>query len=98
MQAVTTIGLDIAKSIFQVHGVDADGRVLIRRKLKRRYVMAFFAKLLPCLVRFRATVPSRGVDGNPPRSRKEVASGTETAVTPVSSPHLKPLAQGGNRA
>ena len=36
MQAVTTIGLDIAKSVFQVHGVDAEGNVLIRRQLKRR--------------------------------------------------------------
>jgi transposase len=44
MQAVTTIGLDIAKSIFQVHGTDAEGKVLIRRKLKRRYVRAFFEK------------------------------------------------------
>ena len=50
MQAVTTIGLDIAKSVFQVHGVDAAGQVLIRRQLKRRYVLAFFQKLAPCLV------------------------------------------------
>ena len=35
MQTVTTIGLDIAKSVFQVHGVDAEGNVLIRRQLKR---------------------------------------------------------------
>ena len=42
MQTVTTIGLDIAKSVFQVHGVDAEGNVLIRRQLKRRYVLAFF--------------------------------------------------------
>ena len=34
-QAVTTIGLDIAKSVFQVHGIDPEGKVLIRRKLKR---------------------------------------------------------------
>jgi transposase len=40
MQAVTTIGLDIAKSVFQVHGIDAEGKVLIRRQLKRRYVLA----------------------------------------------------------
>jgi transposase len=39
MQAVTTIGLDIAKSVFQVHGIDAEGAVLIRRQLKRRYVL-----------------------------------------------------------
>ena len=45
MQAVTTIGLDIAKSVFQVHGVDAAGQVLIRRQLKRRDVLAFFQKL-----------------------------------------------------
>jgi transposase len=44
MQNVTTIGLDIAKSVFQVHGVDAAGNVIIRRQLKRRYVLAFFSK------------------------------------------------------
>ena len=44
MQAVTTIGLDIAKSVFQVHGVDAEGNIIIRRQLKRRYVLAFFQK------------------------------------------------------
>ena len=53
MQAVT-IGLDIAKSVFQVHGVDADGRVIIRRQLKRRYVIAFFDKLAPCLIGMEA--------------------------------------------
>ena len=54
MQTVTTIGLDIAKSVFQVHGVDAEGNVLIRRQLKRRYVLAFFEKLPPCLVGIEA--------------------------------------------
>ena len=47
MQLVTTIGLDIAKSVFQVHGVDAAGQVVIRRQLKRRYVLIFFQKLPP---------------------------------------------------
>jgi transposase len=42
MQAITTIGLDIAKSVFQVHGVDAAGNVVVRRQLKRHYVLAFF--------------------------------------------------------
>jgi hypothetical protein len=51
MQTVTTIGPDIAKSVFQVHGVDAEGNVLISRQLKRRYVLAFFQKLSPCLGR-----------------------------------------------
>ena len=54
MQTITTIGLDIAKSVFQVHGVDATGQVVIRRQLKRRYVLAFFQKLSPCLVGIEA--------------------------------------------
>src|SRR6266699_1347101 len=58
MQAVTTIGLDIAKSVFQVHGVDAEGNVIIRRKLKHRYIVAFFQKLPPCLVGIEACASS----------------------------------------
>jgi transposase len=58
MQTVTTIGLDIAKSVFQVPGTDAEGKVLIRRKLKRGYVMAFFEKLPPCLVGVEACATS----------------------------------------
>src|SRR6202049_1056699 len=58
MQAVTTIGLDIAKSVFQVHGVDAQGKVVIRRQLKRRYVLAFFKRLSPCLVGVEACATS----------------------------------------
>jgi len=58
MQAVKTIGLDIAKSVFQVHGVDADGQVVIRRKLKRRYLLAFFEKLPACLVGIEACATS----------------------------------------
>ena len=54
MQAVTTIGLDIAKSVFQVHGVDVEGNVVVRRKVKRRYVVAFFQKLPQCLVGIEA--------------------------------------------
>jgi len=49
MQTTTTIGLDIARSVFQVHGIDRDGNVVVRRQLKRRYVLTFFAKLPPCL-------------------------------------------------
>jgi len=54
MQTITTIGLDIAKSVFQVHGVDAGGQVIVRRQLKRRYVLTFFQKLSPCLVGLEA--------------------------------------------
>ena len=58
MQVITTIGLDIAKSVFQVHGVDAAGQVVIRRQLKRRYVLPFFQKLSPCLVGIEACASS----------------------------------------
>jgi transposase len=58
MLAITTIGLDVAKSVFQVHGVDAGGQVVLRRQLKRRYVLAFFQKLPPCLVGIEACASS----------------------------------------
>jgi transposase len=58
MQAVTAVGLDIAKSVFQLHGVDAGGQVVIRRKLKRRYVLVFFQKLPRCLVGIEACASS----------------------------------------
>lgn len=50
MNKVSTIGLDIAKNVFQVHGVDDEGQVVIRRKLRRRQVLTFFAKLPSCLI------------------------------------------------
>ena len=58
MQAVTAVGLDIAKSVFQVHGVDATGEVVIRRQLKRRHVLPFFQKLPACLVGIEACATS----------------------------------------
>ena len=54
MAEITTIGLDVAKKVFQVHGVDAAGQVVLRRQLKRRQVEAFFAKLPRCLVGLEA--------------------------------------------
>src|SRR5215813_8583915 len=58
MQTTKTVGLDIAKSVFQVHGIDADGNVVARRQLKRRYVLMFFQKLPPCLVGIEACASS----------------------------------------
>ena len=54
MGKITTVGLDLAKNVFQVHGVSDDGRVLVRRQLRRRQVLAFFEKLPPCLVGLEA--------------------------------------------
>mgnify|MGYP003575370723 CR=1 FL=1 len=58
MEHVTTIGLDIAKSTFQVHRLDAIGEVILRRRLTRARVVAFFAKLAPCLVGIEACATS----------------------------------------
>jgi transposase len=51
---VTTIGLDIAKNVFQVHGVDRHGKVVLRKQLRRAQVLGFFANLPPCLIGLEA--------------------------------------------
>ena len=51
---VSIIGLDLAKNVFQVHGVDAAGRIVIRRAIRRSQVLPFFAKLPSCLVGLEA--------------------------------------------
>jgi transposase len=51
---VTTIGLDLAKNIFQVHGIDAEGNAVIRKTLRRARVLAFFNELPPCLIGIEA--------------------------------------------
>jgi transposase len=51
---ITTIGLDLAKSVFQVHGVDAKGGVVVRKMLRRGQVLSFFSQLAPCLVGIEA--------------------------------------------
>jgi hypothetical protein len=54
MGEVTTIGLDLAKHVFQVHGVDAEGATVLRKQLRRAQVLAFFSGLPPCLVGLEA--------------------------------------------
>lgn len=58
MEQVATIGLDIAKSVFQIHGVSANGDVVVRRRLRRAGLAAFFAALPPCLVGLEACATS----------------------------------------
>lgn len=54
MERITTIGLDIAKQVFQVHGIDGVGAVVIRRKLRRDDVVGYFKALPPCLIGIEA--------------------------------------------
>src|SRR5499427_6610560 len=54
MTTITTIGLDLAKKVFQVHGIDAEGKVVVAPKLRGKDVLAFFAKLAACLIGMEA--------------------------------------------
>ena len=51
---ITTVGLDLAKRVFQVHAVDGSGGVVVRKALRRSQVLAFFTKLPPCLIGMEA--------------------------------------------
>lgn len=54
MSEISTVGLDLAKNVFHIHGIDATGREIIRRQLRRGEVLKFFASLPPCLVGMEA--------------------------------------------
>ncbi len=58
MKEVITIGVDVAKNVFQVHGVDAEGAVAVRRQLRRSRLLPFFKELAPCLVGIEACATS----------------------------------------
>jgi hypothetical protein len=79
---ITTIGLDIAKSILQVHGIDADGRVVVRKKLRRAEVAKFFQTLEPCLVGIEACATAHHW------ARESVCWGTRNEVDLSSAIHL----------
>lgn len=53
-QDVVTVGVDLAKNVFRVHAAGADGKVLVRRQLRRTEVLKFFSALPPCLVGMEA--------------------------------------------
>ena len=55
---VTTIGLDVAKNVFQVHGVDASGAIVLRRRIRRSEMVRFFGRLEPCLIGIEACATS----------------------------------------
>ena len=51
---ITTLGIDLAKNVFQLHGVDERGKAVLRRQLRREQIVAFFVNLAPCLVGMEA--------------------------------------------
>ena len=58
MSEIITVGLDLAKNVFQAHGADASGRAVLRKKLRRDQVLAFFGQLSPCIVAMVSLVVS----------------------------------------
>ena len=87
MKQVMTIGLDIAKSVFLVHGVDAAGHVVLRQKLSRSRVLEFFAKLPRCLVGIEACASSHYW------ARELIALGHEVKLMPAQ--YVKPYVKRG---
>jgi hypothetical protein len=53
MSEITTVGLDLAKNVFQVHGADGAGRTFLRKKPRQDQVLAFFCQLPPCVVAWK---------------------------------------------
>lgn len=87
MKQVTTVGLDLAKTVFQVHGVGAEGAVLLRRQLRRGQVLAFFARLEPCLIGMEAC------SGAHHWARELSALGHEVRLMPAA--YVKPYVKRG---
>ena len=87
MDQPTTIGLDLAKSVFQVHGVSADGTAVLRRQLRRGQVLAFFARLDPCLIGMEAC------SGAHHWARELAALGHEVRLMPAA--YVKPYVKRG---
>ena len=87
MEQPTTIGIDLAKTVFQVHGVDAAGAAVVKRKLRRGQVLEVFARLDPCLVGMEACA------GAHYWARELTALGHEVRIMPPS--YVKPYVKRG---
>ena len=87
MGEVITVGLDIAKSVFQVHGIDAAGEVIVRRRLRRARVLPFFEKLPPCVVGIEACNTSHHW------ARELIALGHDVRLMPAQ--YVKPYVKRG---
>ncbi|WP_227340362.1 IS110 family transposase [Sphingopyxis sp. P8] len=87
MEKIATIGLDIAKSVFQVHGIDAAGEVVVRKRLSRARVVPFFAKLPRCLVGIEACNTSHHW------ARELIALGHDVRLMPAQ--YVKPYVKRG---
>ena len=76
MNKITTLGIDLAKNVFQLHGVDAAGKVVLRREVRRAQLMKTIAQLEPCLIGIEACGGAHIGRGEP---RSYVAQANKTA-------------------
>jgi transposase len=83
MGDITTIGLDLAKNVFQVHAVDEAGSVVMRKRLRRGQVLAFFGEIPPCLVGLEACATAHHW------ARELIALGHEPRLPQRQMPRLK---------
>ncbi|MDH7808841.1 transposase [Rhizobium sp. AN67] len=58
MEEISTVGIDIAKSVFQVHAIDVCGNIVVRRQLRGQQMLKFFAQVPPCLIGIEACGPA----------------------------------------
>jgi transposase len=88
---ITTIGLDRAKSVFQIQGIDAEGQAVLRRRLPRQNLLAFFERLAPCLVAMEACSSAHHW------ARELVALGHDVRLIPpqYAKPYVKRNSLGG---
>ena len=86
MSEVITIGVDLAKNVFQAHGIDAEGAVVFRRQLRRSQVLRFFKKQPPCLVGMEACATAHHW------SRQLIELGHEVKLMPPR--YVKPYVKG----
>src|SRR5258708_34852406 len=89
MDKISTIGLDIAKNVFQVHGVDEAGTVVVRRQLRRSEMLKFFRKQAPCIVGMEACASAHYW------AREIAALGHDVRLMPPSS--VKPYVKRGKK-
>ena len=82
LSSVTTVGLDLAKHVFQVHGIDASGRVVVAKAIRRNKLLEFFASLPPCLVGLEASGSAHH------RARELIKLGHEARMMPPA--YVKP--------
>ena len=79
---VTRIGVDLAKSVFQVHGVDVVGHAIVRRRLARSQLLAFFGRLPACIIGMEACSSAGPLRGLPGQAHHNLGMGPDCTLKP----------------